>query len=358
MSYNSIKPGQVWLDTEGKPIQAHGFSVFYSEKDETYYWYGENKEKTVGGPDNKIWHWGMRCYASKDLYNWEDKGLIIPPAENDLTSPLHPTYGVDRPHIIYCEKTGKYVAWLKVMANTVSQFMTIMQADDFLGPYEIVHEMYKPFGMDSGDFTLVKDEKTGKGYFIYERPHFELVTATLSDTYTEVVEYSEHFDGLYPPFTREAPSYMERNGKKYLFTSGTTGYYPNRSKVCTFDDFHGEYTDLGDPHVDDESGTSFGSQITCVLKVPGTELYIALADRWVPGFDTKEQMEKMEKMFSEEFADYVPDRSFLEAAPMGGEWLPHPENTSIATYVWLPIEWDGDMPRIRWYDEWKIEDFI
>ena len=71
--YHSIRPGQVWLDTEGKRIQAHGGSVIYI--DGTYYFYGENKEKTDG--KNGIWHWGVRCYASKDLYNWEDKGLII-----------------------------------------------------------------------------------------------------------------------------------------------------------------------------------------------------------------------------------------------------------------------------------------
>ena len=37
MSYNSFKPGELWLDTEDKPIQAHGFSVFYSEQDGDYY---------------------------------------------------------------------------------------------------------------------------------------------------------------------------------------------------------------------------------------------------------------------------------------------------------------------------------
>lgn len=34
-----------------------------------------------GGNNDKsdIWHWGVRCYRSKDLYNWTDCGLIIPP---------------------------------------------------------------------------------------------------------------------------------------------------------------------------------------------------------------------------------------------------------------------------------------
>jgi hypothetical protein len=33
------------------------------------------------------------------------------------------------------------------------------------------------------------------------------------------------------------------------------------------------------------------------------------------------------------------------------------ENTRVSTYVWLPIEWQGDKPVIRWRDEWRIEDF-
>ena len=35
--YNRFRPGKEWLDTNGKPIQAHGFSVIYSEKDGCYY---------------------------------------------------------------------------------------------------------------------------------------------------------------------------------------------------------------------------------------------------------------------------------------------------------------------------------
>ena len=42
--YESIRPGQVWLDTKGERIQAHGGSVLFFEG--WYYWYGENKEFT------------------------------------------------------------------------------------------------------------------------------------------------------------------------------------------------------------------------------------------------------------------------------------------------------------------------
>lgn len=357
--YESFRPGQKWLDTNGKPIQAHGFSVFYNEADNTFYWYGENKEHTKKG--GKIWHWGVRCYTSKDLYNWEDKGLIIEPTPNDLSCPLHPTYEVDRPHIIYCEKTKKYVAWLKVNAegeNHDSQFMCVMQADKFTGPYKIVNKFHHPLQMNSGDFTLVVD-KDKKAYIIFERPHFELICATLNEDYTAAErEHSVHYENRKPPFTREAPTYFERNGKKYLFTSGTSGYYPNPSTVAIFDEMHGKYKDLGDPCIGDKTNTTFNSQITCVLNVPNTDLYIALADRWMPQW----YVPKMSKMIiggmERHFRDYKPIISPQNTTKMSGVETVHKENTYKSRYVWLPIEWQGEKPVIRWYKEWKLKDFI
>jgi len=365
MKNTCIKPGQIWFDTNGKPIQAHGFSVFYNELDKTYYWYGENKEKTKGGFFNTVWHWGVRCYASNDLYNWEDKGLIIPPHPKDLSSPLNPTYCMDRPHIIFCEKTGKYIVWLKIMCDITSQFMSIMQADSFLGPYEFVHKIYKPLEMNTGDFTLSVDSNTKKAYIIFARPHFEIITATLSDTYTEVTgEYSTHYSDLLPPFSREAPVYFKRDNIHFLYTSGITGYFPNPSQVCRFTNWHDNYEDLGDPCIDDINKTSFFGQFTCVMNVFGTDLFIAMADRWKPT--------KFQKWFTKIFYKFVkvamtnkinaslvkPDRNPKPTGKLSYKKKRHFDNTSIARYVWLPIEWQDNIPKVRWFDEWRIEDFI
>lgn len=353
--YNSIRPGKVWLDTKGEPIQAHGFSVFYNEVEKQYYWYGENKERTKKG--GTVWHWGVRLYTSVDLYNWEDKGLIIPPTPVDLQNPLHPTYCMDRPHIIYCEKTKKYVAWLKIMAGEVSQFMSVMTADKFEGPYTFVHKIYQPLEMDSGDFALHVDEKTKQAYIFFERPHFQLICATLAGDYTETTgEYSVHYDGLLPPYTREAPTFFERNGKKYLFTSGTSGYYPNPSKVCMFDDYHGEYVDLGDPCIGDKSDTTFNSQITSVLRLPGTDKYVACADRWMPGWWVPKMSKQILSGMERHFKDYKPDMSPKKAHPLPGVEQKHGENTFKSRYVWLPIEWEGKKPVICWRDEWKVQE--
>lgn len=353
MSYNSIRPGQEWLDTNGKPIQAHGFQAFYDEKNARYIWYGENKETTKkGGTD---WTRGIRWYTSKDLYNWTDMGFLIQPSE-DLLEPLHPTYCIDRPHILYCEKTGKYVAWIKVMASEIAQFMIVLQAECFEGPYTYVHKFYNPLDMYCGDFALYADSETKKAYIWYERPHFQLICATLSDTYTEVTdEYSVHYDGLTPPDTREAPTFFTRNGKKYLFTSGTSGYYPNKSDVCVFDDYHGEYKSLGDPHIGDKSDTSFSSQITSVLRIPSTDRYIACADRWMPQWYVKPMAKAIQNGMRAHFKDYTPDTEPKHITSVPGQLQKHGENTYKSRYVWLPIEWEGEKPVIRWQKEWRIE---
>jgi len=41
-SGSSLRPGEVWCDNDGKPIQAHGGGVLFHEG--TCYWYGENKD--------------------------------------------------------------------------------------------------------------------------------------------------------------------------------------------------------------------------------------------------------------------------------------------------------------------------
>lgn len=180
--YHSIRPGQIWLDTEGKRIQAHGGSII--TVDGVYYWYGENKEKTTG--EDKIWHWGVRCYSSRDLYNWKDEGIIIPPDLENKNSSLHPFSMMDRPHIVYNEKTGKYAAWLKIMGEP--PYFAVLSADHILGPYKMVNPRVNPFGMEVGDFDIAVSAEEKRAYLYSERPHTMLYCAELNEDYTDVGE--------------------------------------------------------------------------------------------------------------------------------------------------------------------------
>ncbi len=358
---SSFRPGQIWLDTAGKPIHAHAGSVL--KVDDTFYWYGENKERSI--PGSGVWTWGMRAYASKDLYNWADCGLFIPPVLDDPEASFAPASFADRPHIIFNAKTRKFVCWVKIMhEKDWSQTRTVLIADAITGPYRMVRDNLKPLGMNAGDFDLVV-APDGKAYMYFERVHTEMICADLTDDYTDVSGYySTHFPKTQPPFTREAPAYFQRGGKHYLFTSGTTGYYPNPSEVAMAETFHGPWTVLGDAHPADTSRTSYGSQISSVFKHPDkNDLYIALADRWIhdlpavegPAYVTGEASRRFQGLYERKFG---PGGSTL--TPEDDRALKRIEtkiDSSKARYVWLPIRFDGDRPFIDWRPDWKLADF-
>jgi hypothetical protein len=345
--YTSIRPGQIWLDTNGNRIQAHGGSII--AVGDTFYWYGENKEKSL--PGSGIWHYGVRMYRSKDLYNWEDLGLVLPPELHDPESPLHPTQCMDRPHILFCAQTRMFVLWMKIMGKDGIQFQTIATAAAVTGPYTVVRR-FRPLGMSCGDFDLVIEPTDGKAYCYFERVHSELICADLTDDYTDVSGYySSHFPRTNPPFVREAPAYFRRGRLHYLFTSGTTGYFPNPSEVACASSYHGPWRLLGDPHPGDPERTSYRSQVTSVYKHPGKRnLYIALADRWLT--DLPRVLPDIGATFDAAFGADPPDYSRLKA--LDGLTV---QNTSLADYVWLPVRFDGEMAYLDWRDEWRIGDY-
>ena len=112
--YKSIRPGKIWYDTDGKRIQAHGGSIIFVYN--IFYWYGENKEGITGratGEKCKFWHHGVKLYSSIDLYNWKDEGYVIKESD-DPSNPFYPANIMDRPHILYNEKTNKIYHCKKV----------------------------------------------------------------------------------------------------------------------------------------------------------------------------------------------------------------------------------------------------
>lgn len=344
----SIKPGKVWYDTEGNRIQAHGASIYI--ENETYYWIGENKDHTTKG--GEIWTWGIKIYSSNDLYNWKDEGFLIEPELEDKESIFYPVRRLDRPHLLFNENTKKYVLWLKYMDEA---HYSVLTADSLMGEYTLVKEVYRPFTTDCGDFDLAKDTKTNQAYLYWEVNHTDLWGVKLSEDYTEVEgDYSVIYGNIKTPLTREAPAHMMRNGKHYIFTSGMTGYVPNPSEVAISDDWLIGYKVLGNPHVNDDSKSSFNSQISHIFKVIGEDKYIAIADRWVPDFEvTGEKYDKIFRAIASREDKTIKaseeDMKFLATAPLIAN-----SNTSLANYVWLPIEFEDDKPFIRWYDEWTI----
>ena len=226
-------------------------------------------------------------------------------------------------------------------------YFAVCESDTITGPYELVEKVTE---LPAGDFDLVKFED--KAYVIFEKPHTEMICMELNETYTNVTaESSTHIPKPFPPFTREAPAFFAHNGEKYLLTSGTTGYFPNQSIMYKMASFHGEWTELGNACVGDIHGNSFHAQFSSVFKHPFIEgLYIALGDRWLndlpPTMPSPDDL--YESIFNPDKVDKIPCcvEKYTDS------------NTSLATYVWLPIRFnENDIPYIEWEDEWTTAMF-
>ena len=352
---DKFKPGKYLYDDEGKRIQAHGGSIMYV--DGTYYWYGENKEGVFGRSvydpiKPAIWHNGVRVYSSKDLYNWHDEGIAM--ISDNPESPFYPRNIMDRPHILYNKKNNLFVMWAKCVTRCIklgadfeSAKYYISVSDKITGPYSFSHTIE---GVRAGDFDLFIEND--KGYYIGTEGH-TVYARELTDDYMNFTDkYSTHIEKERPPYVREAPCYFTHNGRKFIITSGTSGYFPNPTLTHEIKDLHGEYIELGETCKGDFEKTSFRAQFSSVFKHPFKEnLYIALGDRWLTDLPYKMDISG-EEMFEGYFRPEGPwfRDDLLEVYS--------DENTSLATYVWLPIKFDkkGE-PYIEWLDDWKIDDF-
>lgn len=362
---SSFTPGAVWNDTNGVPIQAHGGGILYNQQDETYYWYGE--DKTNGYLPAR----GVHVYASKDLYNWEDKGLALTAieSEDDFTNDpvISKLYAgrtdtanilndigtnriIERPKVIYNEKTGKYVMWMHTDGPSATSTANYAKAqagyalsDSPTGPF-----VYgEGFRMDRApkdaeyngqpdqpgmarDMTLFKDDD-GTAYLVYSsEENLTIYISKLNDDYTDITGwhkegkaerdqeyqsvYGEDYVRVFPGAQREAPAMFKHNGKYYMVTSGATGWDPNVAKYTVADHIFGPWAPL--KNFAPDSQTTFGSQSTHIIPVEGAPgKFIYMGDRWKK------------------------------------------DDLKDSRYIWLPIKIaDDGAITLSWRDEWTLND--
>jgi glycosyl hydrolase family 43 len=358
----SFKPGALWLDASGKPIQAHGGSIIAIG--DRFYWYGSDHSKAT--PGSLRLSEGIRLYESTDLYNWHDRGLIIQADNKGLQSPLSCLRHFIRPHIAKSPRTGKFVCWMVVddPASGLPQHVALL-SDRIIGPYH-VSAIVSPLGYTCGDFDIVVDHLTGRAWQIFNRSLSDIFIAEMTPEYTGFTgDYTWAFSKSGPPLAREAPAHFTRDGKHYLATSGSTGWHPNPSEIAFAPDLNGPWTVIGDLHPSDASRTSFGSQISSIFKHPTKrDLYIALGDRWVTDLPTiagtslsngdayLRTARIVRTLFSRGYeALNEDDKRYFEQS--NGKQF----NLSRARYVWLPLQFTNGRPSVSWRDDWSIDEF-
>jgi sucrose-6-phosphate hydrolase SacC (GH32 family) len=111
--------------SNGEHLQAHGAGVI--QVNGTYYLIGE--DKTEGTAFQNI-----NCYSSKDLIQWKYEGALL--SRGASGGDLGPSRVVERPKVIYNDKTNKYVLWLHIDSSNYGEAKTgVATGDTVCGKY-------------------------------------------------------------------------------------------------------------------------------------------------------------------------------------------------------------------------------
>ena len=319
------KQGEVWTDTDGNMINAHGGGIMYH--DGMYYWYGECKGDVTYRSPNIGWECyrtdtgGVTCYSSRDLKDWKFEGVVLQPDTTNHRSDIHPTMVIERPKVIYNDRTGKFVMWMHIDSPTYNYARGgVAVSDSPTGPFRFIRSE-RPNGAECRDMTLFKEDD-GTAYHIYSSEgNSTIYISRLSDDY---LSHSGVYSIALKNRSREAPAIFKHNGKYFMVTSGCTGWSPNEAEYAVASSIMGPWKTLGNPCYGKDADKTFYGQSTYVVPVAnGSETsHIIMFDRW------------------------------------------NKKNLVDSRYIWLPVSIDGDIVRINWQDDvptaqgWSLTDRI
>lgn len=353
--YTRIEPGKEWLDTAGRPINAHGGGILYHEG--IYYWYGENRP--YNGFTTEV---GVQVYSSRDLLNWADCGVALAVSTQE-GSDIERGCILERPKVVYNARTGQFVMLfhleLKGQGYAAAR-VGFAVSDTPTGPFRFVRSVRpnagrwpveftradkknaeklrpedyeewwtpewrkavaegllfyrdKTGGQMSRDMTVYVDDD-GTAYHIYSSE--ENLTLHLAELTSDYLDYTGRFTRIAPGGQNEAPTVFKRGGTYWMITSGCTGWAPNKARMFSAPSLWGPWTPYETPFTGAGADRTFEAQGTYVLNVAGDgERFIFMADVW------------------------------------------EPRHLMVSRYIWLPIAFGTDgVPVISWRETWTPAD--
>jgi hypothetical protein len=255
-----------------------------------FYWYGGNPRG----------FYEQYCYASTDLTHWTNKGVVL---RHDVDA--------NRIDVLYNDKTKQYIMFLKYNGN--GAFFAIATADKPEGPFTLKSQTLVD-NARMGDMSMFKDDD-GKAYLCY------VSWATGTNAQHGIYRMSDDYMTLdkrlflWDIRGREAPHIFKRNGLYYYGTSRTAGIQSSGTSYYTAKDLAGPWSP-GKPLATPGSDNSWDSQVDFVYPIQGAQgtLYMYVGDRWTKN-------------------------------------LPQGRN---GDYIWLPLEFDGDEPKLNYYQDWEL----
>lgn len=315
-----IVTGELWNDSRGEPINAHGGGILFYNG--VYYWYGTHKTKGLSEANHA--DGGIHCYASNDLIKWYNMGRVLYLVHSDDTQDLVNECNFDRPKVVFNKKTGHFVAFFKLYLKghgVETGFVGVALSKSPSGPFTYSHKFLaanSPNG--SGDFAMYQEENGDLYHLTVRKPDRAFVVGKMNDEY--LMPEGEYLVCAGILKSTEAPAIVKRNNVYHLLASGSTGWEPNPARYYTSTSISGPWEYHGNPC----SGTnplngldkekSFGGQPTFILPVMGKK------DAYIAMFDVNK-----------------------------------PEHPYESKHIWLPVTIKDERFLISWRDSWDMSVF-
>ncbi len=264
-----VRPGEVWRDTAGQVIQAHGGGILPVGKE--WFWFGE--DRTPGLDPLKRY---VSCYRSKDLMHWDGCGRVLELAEpEEIKAQYGGNWILERPKVFWVPKTRKFVMYFHADAAYKAAEVGVAVSDKVDGPYQFVKH-FRPLGQESRDIGQFVDDD-GTNYLIFEsRPTKGFFIARLSDDGMDVTETA------FVKAPLEGGALVRYDDRYYVIGSHMTGWKPNPNVYATATSLKGPWSEFKE--LAPASTDTWGSQSSMLVKVKGTKrtAVIYVGDVWKP----------------------------------------------------------------------------
>jgi hypothetical protein len=289
--------GIPWYDDQGNIVNAHGACIV--EENGRYYLFGEWKS------DESNAFPGFSCYSSNDMVNWKFENVVLPVQEDGI---MGPSRVGERVKVMKCPSTGEFIMYMHSddmkyndQYTAYATCKTINGIYEFHGPL-----MYNEKPLRHWDFGTFQDTDA-KGYIMVNHG----IIYRLADDYCSVgSKVLNELEG-----SGESPAMFKKDGLYYLLYSALTSWEKNDNYYYTSTNIEGPWKPQG--LFAPQGALTFNSQTTFVFP-------LIRHNDTIPMF-------------------------------MGDRWS-YPHQASAATYVWMPMQVDGEklsMP--EYWDCWDID---
>ncbi|KAB5575273.1 glycosyl hydrolase family 43 protein [Coniochaeta sp. 2T2.1] len=289
-----IVPGGTWTASDSTHLNAHGGGIIALNG--TYYLIGEDKSQGSA-------FLNVNCYSSKDLVRWQYEGALL--SRTGSSGDLGPNRIIERPKVVYNDKTGKFVMWMHVDSSDYKDARVgVAVGDSVCGRYSYI-KSFRPLGFQSRDMGLFKDDD-GSAYLLTEDRENGLRINKLTADYLDLSGTSSTYlwkDHL------ESPTLIKLQGRYYVFGSHLTGWDTNDNVYSTSTSLTSGWSSW--QTFADVGSHTYNSQTTYILAYGGSAGNVMyMGDRWVS------------------------------------------KNLQASTYVWLPLTVSGGKVSMKNYVSW------